>query len=316
MLFGKSQQPQPAKPGREGADTSASPNIFDVTARDFEDRVLRASLERPVIVDFWAPWCGPCKQLGPQLEAAVEATNGQVVMAKVNLDDNPELAQALRIQSVPTVYAFVQGQPVDAFMGAQPESKVKEFIANLVKVARQMQPESIDIPAALKEAAEALAEGDLARAQGLYAQILGEDESNAQAFTGIVRTYIAAGQVPQARAILDQAPEAVRKSPVFSEAETALELAEAGPSGTPAEFEAKLAKDPGNQALRFELAMALFAHGRKEEAADALLDILRADRAWEEEKARTQLLKFFEAWGPADPATLKARRKLSGILFS
>jgi putative thioredoxin len=293
-----------------------SASIFDVGAADFEEKVLRTSVETPVIVDFWAPWCGPCKQLGPMLEGEVQAAGGEILMAKVNLDENPDLAQALRIQSVPTVFAFFQGQPVDAFTGAQPASKIKEFVGNLIKIARQNKPESLDIPATLKMAAEALAAGDLMNAQNLYAAVINQEEDNAQAYAGMVRTFIAAGQTGQADAIAAQVPESVAKSPVFDEARTALELAGLVPPGTADEYAAKLQQNPDDHGARFEMAMAHFAAGEKELAAQALLDILARARKWEEDKARQQLLKFFEAWGAGDPATLKARRKLSGILFS
>ncbi len=291
-------------------------NIFDVGFADFENKVLKASFDKPVIVDFWAPWCGPCKQLGPMLEGEVASAGGSVLMAKVNLDQNPELAQALRIQSVPTVFAFFQGQPVDAFMGAQPASQIRAFVDNLVKLAKQAQPDSLDIPTALQQAAQALADKEYAGAQSIYARIISEDPDNAKAYAGLVRAYIAAGKKDKARVVLDQAPENVKKSPVFSEAVTALELAESS-SGTPSrKLESRIEKNPDDHEGRYELAMAYFSEDRRDDAAGALLEIIRRDRSWQDEKARVQLLKFFDAWGPADPSTLRARRKLSGILFS
>ena len=291
-----------------------SENIIELKDSSFEAEIK--NYDGVSLVDFWAPWCGPCKQLGPMLESAVDQAGGSVVMAKVNLDENPELAQALRIQSVPTVIAFFQGQPVDAFAGAQPESQITAFIDNLVKIARQNQPDALDIPAALQEAAQALASKDYVTAQSLYAQIIGEDHENVQAFAGLVRAYIAAGKKEKARALVENAPQPVQNSPVFAEARTALELAETS-SGKPSyKLAKKVENNPDDHAARFDLATALFGEDRRDEAADALLEIIRRDRSWEEEKARIQLVKFFDAWGPADPATIKARRKLSGILFS
>ncbi len=307
MLFATKQAEQ--------TDT-ASQFIFDVTVSDFENRVLRASFEKPVIVDFWAPWCGPCKQLGPVLESEVDKAGGTILMAKVNLDENPELAQALRIQSVPTVFAFFQGQPVDAFTGAQQESQIKAFVDNLVQLAKQAQPDALDIPEALQQAAQALADKDLVGAQSLYAQIIGEDQENVQAYAGLVRTYIAADKKDKAKALIEQAPESVSKSPVFNEAKTALELADTKPDTPVHELAQKVEDNPEDLHTRFDLALALFAEDRRIEAAEELLEIIRHNREWEEEKARVQLLKFFDAWGATDPATLKARRKLSGILFS
>lgn len=300
----------------EEQNNLANEFIFDVTAKDFETRALKASMEKPVIVDFWAPWCGPCKQLGPMLEAEVQRAGGAVLMAKVNLDENPELAQAMRVQSVPTVFAFFQGQPVDAFSGAQPESQIREFVNKLVQLARQAQPDSLDIPAALQDAAQMLAEKDFVGAQSLYSQIIGEDQENAQAYAGLIRTYIAAGHKDKAKAMIDHVPESVQKSPVFAEAKTALELAELSTDSSIDELQAKLDKNPEDHHTRFDLAMALYAEDKRLEAAEALIEIIGRDREWEDEKARTQLLKFFEAWGPSDPSTLKARRKLSGVLFS
>lgn len=297
---------------------AAMPVIFDVGTEDFEDKVMRMSMRVPVLVDFWAPWCGPCKQLGPVLEAAVQAANGQVLMAKVNIDENPELAQALRIQSVPTVYAFFGGQPVNAFAGLRPPAEIKAFIEQLVRAAKQNQPDALDIPQVLAQAAQALAAGDAQTAQALYMAILEQDEANVQAFTGMVRTLIAAGVPDQARMMVEQAPDNIAKDPQFSAARTALELAENAPAGSLSALQAASDADPANHQARFDLAGALFAAGRKEEAIDALIDIMRrpGGRAWEEEKARKELLKFFDALGPSDPDTLAGRRKLSSVLFS
>lgn len=289
---------------------------YDVSAPEFEEKVLKASLQKPVIVDFWAPWCGPCKQLMPALEKAVTELGGAVLLAKVNIDENPELAQALRIQSVPTVYAFLGGRPVDAFQGAQPESALKTFLHKVLQAAKQMQPDALDIPAALKGAAEALAHGDFMAAQNIYVQVLGQDERNAPAYVGLVRVFIAAGELEQAEGMVNNAPAEITKSPLFAEAKTALELARNKPSGQTSQFEAALAKNPEDHQARLDLAGALFAEGHKDRAIDELLTIIAKNRQWNEDAARKQLLKFFEALGPADPLVVESRRKLSSLLFS
>ncbi len=311
MIFG--QDSIAANP--QTVQTSAV-NIFDVTAHDFEQKVMAASMKTPVIVDFWAPWCGPCKQLMPVLEAAVNASGGQVLLAKVNLDENPELAQALRVQSVPAVFAFFQGQPVDAFMGVQPQSKIQEFIGKLLAMAKGAQPDAIDIPEALKGAAQALSDGDAATAQAIYMQILQQDEQNADAYVGIVRSFIAAGQVDEAASMVENAPDIIAKSPNFKQAQSAVELANAPQAGDSQVFLEKINADPNDHQARIDLAHALYAQGKKGDAADALLESIAIDREWNEEAARKELLTLFSAMGHADPVTVAARRKLSSILFS
>ncbi|MCD8498148.1 MAG: thioredoxin [Alphaproteobacteria bacterium] len=311
MFFGSKKSGGPDAP----ANTNAAV-IFDVSAPDFEDKVMRASMEKPVIVDFWAPWCGPCKQMMPTLEKAVNDLGGDVLLAKVNIDENPELAQALRIQSVPTVYAFLGGRPVDAFQGAQPESAIKTFLHKVVQAAKQMKPDALDIPEALKGAAEALAQGDLMTAQNIYVQVLGQDERNVQAYVGLVRVFIAANELEQAAGMVENAPPEIAKSPLFAEAKTALELAQNKPSGAAAQFEAVLAKNPDDHQARLDFAGALFAEGKKEAAIEQLLISIEKNRMWNEEAARKQLLKYFEALGPVDPLVIESRRKLSSLLFS
>lgn len=298
------------------APASNSAYIFDVGMNDFETKVMRASMEKPILVDFWAPWCGPCKQLMPVLEAAVNDAKGAVLLAKVNIDDNQQLAQMLRIQSVPTVMAFFGGQPVTAFAGAQPASEIKKLIASLVQMAKQNAPEAIDIPEALKGAAAALAEGDAATAQAIYAQILQQDEKNADAYAGIARTFIAANQLDQAQQFIDSAPDDVKKTSTFAAAKTALDLARTGGGGDIAKLQKTLAAQPDDHQARFDLAGLLFAAGQKEQAIDALLDIIARDRMWNDEAARKEILKYFDALGPADPLTAAGRKKLSRVLFS
>ncbi len=301
----------------QGQPPSASASvIFDVTAQDFQSKVMEASMSMPVIVDFWAPRCGSCKQLMPVLESAVNASGGKILMAKVNLDENPELAQALQVQSVPTVFAFFQGQPVDAFMGVQPESAIKQFIEKLLTLSNSAQPDAIDIDEGLKMAAQVLSEGDLQAAQGIYAQILQQDRMNAKAFVGMVRVFIAAGQIEQAEEFVNRAPDEIQKDSAFVEAKTALELAQNVPIEDFSELEKKVEAKPDDHQAKVDLADALFGAGQKEKACDILLDSIAKDPKWNEGAARKWLLKFFEAMGHADPVTIEARRKLSSILFS
>lgn len=291
--------------------------IFDVGTHDFEARVMAGSTDIPILVQFWAPWCGPCKQLTPVLESLVRAASGKIAMARVNIDDHPELAQALRVQTVPMVFAFFQGQPVTGFNGVRPQSELQKLIDQLIQLAQNSRPDAIDIPEALSKAAEAMAAGDLQTAQGLYFTILQQEEHNAQAFAGLARTLIAAGETAQAAEMIANAPDQIANDPNIQAAKTALELAENRPDAAqlPA-LEQRLAQNPDDHEARFELALALFSTGQSQAAIEALLEIIRRDRAWEDEKARTQLLKFFEALGPSDPATMAGRRKLSSLLFS
>jgi putative thioredoxin len=314
MLIGTGQK---KTDGAAPGNAAASAHIFDAGMQDFETRVIAASMKTPVLVDFWAPWCGPCKQLTPVIEQAVNDAGGKVLLAKINIDENPELAQAMRVQSVPTVYAFFQGQPVTAFQGARPASDIKALIDQLVKIAQQAQPGAIDVPATLAQAAHLLAEGQLAAAQDLYVAVLEQDEQNAQAYTGIVRVLIAAGDLEQAKAMVEHAPDEIKADPGFDAAKAAVELAANKPDDSAVQaLQQKLEQDANDHQARFDLAMAQFAGGAAEEAMDNLLEIMRRNRAWEEDKARLQLLKFFEALGHADPQTVAGRRKLSSLLFS
>ena len=314
MLFGKPKNNE-ATPA-DMPVISAEDIIYDVTEADFEQRVLAASMERPVIVDFWAPWCGPCKQLGPMLEKTVAAANGAVLMAKINTDENQSIAQALQVQSIPTVYAFFQGRPVDGFQGAVPESQIKTFVDKLIKVSMQAAPDAIDIPTALKQAGEFLVAKDFQSAQGLYSHILNQDKRNVAAYVGLVRTLIAAGVVDEARQLVDHAPPEISTQSLFSEARSAVELAENKPKGSTDALLAKVAKDANDHQARFDLALIQFAGDEKEEGMDSLLEIIRRKRDWNEDAARLQLIKFFEALGPTDPLAIQGRRKLSSVLFS
>jgi putative thioredoxin len=292
--------------------------IFDVGTKDFETRALKASMDKPVLVDFWAPWCGPCRQLMPVLESEVRAANGEVVLAKVNIDENPELAQALRIQSVPTVMAFFQGQAVTGFTGARPASDLKNLIAQLVKLARSAKPDALDIPAALKQAAELIAQGQEQYAQELYLQIMQQDPNNIDAYVGIVRALISVGMTEQAQAYVEQAPEAISKQAGFAAAKTALSLAlEAQKSaGALGPLLKKVEASPADHQARFDLAAAQFAGGDRAGAIDNLMEIVRRDRAWNDEAARKELLRYFEAMGFSDPLSVEGRKKLSRLLFS
>ncbi len=315
MLLGNNQN------NLQQGSAAAEDVVFDVNVQDFESRVMQGSLHIPVIVDFWAPWCGPCKQMMPAIEEVVRAAGGQVLLAKVNIDENPELAQALRVQSVPTVFSFFQGQPVDGFTGAKPASEIKAFVEKLLALVRQSQtdalPDELDVPAVLEAAAKAMAEGDLALAQGLYVQILTQKEDHVDAYAGLVRTLIAADQMDQAQQMIEEAPDSIAAAPALEAVKTALALAQSKPSESVVlELAGRIEKNADDHQARFELAEALFAHSRPEEAIDALIEIIRRNRAWEDEKARKQLLVFFEALGPVDPQTIAGRKKLSLILFS
>lgn len=299
-------------------DTNAptAPLIFDCGEMEFEQLILKASVERPIIVQFWSPRSAQCLQLTPLLETAVTAAGGEVSLAKINLDENQQLGQMLRVQSLPAVFAFFGGRPVDAFQGVLPEGQIKAFIAKLITAARNAKPDAIDIPEGLKAAETALAAGELDTAQATYAQILEQDESNVRAFVGLVRTMIAGGQTEYAAAMVENAPEEITKQSMFAEAKTALELAQNAPTGESASLLAAVKKSPDDHQARYDLALAQFSEGAKEDALNNLLHIIEADREWNDEAARIQLLKFFEALGHGDPLTMAARRTLSSILFS
>jgi putative thioredoxin len=286
--------------------------VKDATLATFAKDVLELSRQVPVLVDFWAPWCEPCKQLTPILEKVVRSFGGRVRLVKVNIDQNQALAGQLRIQSIPTVYAFRDGRPMDGFQGAQPESAVRAFVERLLG-----EEAAMDAAAALAAADQALEAGDLQGAAEVYAAILQGDPQNAAALAGLARCYLKSGDTARAEQTLELVPPDMRDSGPVASARAALELAKvAGTAGDTAKLKAKVEAEPANHQARIDYAVALAAGGKKSEAAEQLLESFRRDRKWNDEAARKQLLKLFDAWGPKDPATLEGRRKLSSILFS
>lgn len=301
--------------GGNGAAAGTADLIKDSDTAHFMTDVIEASREVPVIVDFWAPWCGPCRQLGPALEKAVTAARGKVRMVKIDIDQNQQLAAQMRIQSIPAVYAFVNGQPVDGFLGALPESQIKAFIDRLTAGNGGAADEEI---AALLEAAEEAQRLDNpGGAIEAFVQVLQLDPENVAAIAGVARCQVALGDPEAAAATLDMVPADKQADPAIVSARAMLELA-ATPVDTAEidRLQAAVARDGNDLESRFDLAMALSAAGQREQALDHLLAIVRADRTWNEEAARKQIVKFFEAWGPKDELTIAGRRKLSSILFS
>ncbi|HYG27690.1 MAG TPA: thioredoxin [Caulobacteraceae bacterium] len=284
-------------------------HIKDGSDATFIADVVEASKTQPVIVDFWATWCGPCRQLTPALEKAVNAAGGAVKLVKIDVDKNPTFAGQLRVQSIPTVYAFVDGQPVDGFMGALPDSQVKQFVDKLTG-----PPPASDIDNLLSMGKESMDLGDLGGAAQAYAEVLRLDPQNVKALGGLARCYAAGGELERAAEIVAMAPADARDADLDA-ARAALALAQGAASET-AEFDQRLAKDPNDHEARFELAKALAGHGRLEEASDHLLRIIEHEREWNEGAARAQLLTIFEAAGPTSEVTKQGRRRLSSILFS
>lgn len=287
--------------------------VKDTTTAGFQADVITESRNQPVLVDFWAPWCGPCKQLTPIIEKAVRDAGGAVKLVKMNIDDHPAIAGQLGIQSIPAVIAFVNGQPVDGFMGAVPESKVKEFIA---KIGGPSDAEAA-LAEAITAANELIEAGDFVQASEIFSSILHAVPDNVDAIVGLATCLLESGDAEKAREILAQLPADKQNAPAVRALEARLALADQVKLiGDPIALEKRIQADPKDYQARFDLAQVRNAQGRREDAASELLFIMRSDREWNEDGARKQLLQFFEAWGNADPATLGARRKLSSLLFS
>ena len=305
--------------GDKGAKAAPAPAaggagdvIRDVSEKTFMKDVIEASREVPVIVDFWAPWCGPCKQLGPALESAVRAAKGRVLMAKVNVDENQMIAGQLRIQSIPTVYAFWQGQPVDGFQGALPASEVKVFVDRVAALGGDG-----GLGAAIEAAEAMLAEGAAVDAAETFAAILGEEPENAAAYGGLIRAHLALGEIDRAQAFADAAPARIKAAQEVEAARAQIELArQAAKAGPVAELRAAVAADPANHQARFDLALALHAKGQVDEAVEELLELFRRARDWNEGAAKAQLLTIFEALKPNDPIVLKGRRRLASMVLA
>ncbi len=315
-LFGSDGTPATPTPSGAGSAPAPGDIIQDVTAANFEEAVIKASMQMPVIIDFWAPWCGPCKQLTPALESAVLAAKGAVKLAKINTDAEQQLAAMFRIQSIPTVYALFQGQPVDGFQGALPPSELKAFVDKLVEIGGGV-PGGIDVDAVLGEAEQALAAGQADQALSLFQEVAAQDEDNPKAIAGTLRCLVALGEVEDAEAALNELPDAMKVRSDFDPVRSAISLARELNVTTPVgELEARLAADENDHQARFDLASARFAAGQREAALETLLDLVRRDRDWNEQAARKQVLKFLDVMGPADPLTAKTRRRLSSLLFS
>lgn len=290
--------------------------IKDTSEATFMADVVEASQTVPVIVDFWAPWCGPCKTLGPMLEDAVRAAKGAVKMVKINVDEAQQIAGQLQIQSIPTVYAFFKGQPVDGFQGALPQSEIKAFIDRVIKAGGGDAPGE-ELSEAVAAADDMLAEGAAQDALDTFAAILGEDPNHAGAYGGMVRAYIALDQLDQAEAHLNGAPIEISKAPELEAAHAQLQLArQAADAGPVAELQAAVDANPDDMQARFDLAQALYAHGDTQAAVDQLLTLFGKDREWNDGAAKTQLFTIFEALKPNDPIALNGRRKLSSMIFA
>lgn len=298
-------------PGSSGA-TAAQDTVYDTGTTTFAQDVLEASKHALVLVDFWADWCGPCKQLTPIIEKVVRSYGGKVRLAKLNVDQHPAISGQLRIQSLPTVYAFSDGRPVDGFVGAQPESAIREMIDRHLGAAAEAELDAI-----LDQARGAFDAGDLQTAAEIYAAILQQDAQNASALAGLAQCYLKSGDIERARQTIALVPPDKKSDADVSSVLAALDLADRAANAVDTSaLEARVAANPADHEARLELAVAFAGNGDKQRAVDELIELFKRDRAWNDEAARKQLLQFFEAWGPKDPHTLDGRRKLSSLLFA
>ncbi len=298
-------------------DGDINTNIFDATSENFETDVLEASKTTPILIDFWAPWCQPCKQLMPLLEKIVNAAGGKVKLAKVNIDDEKALAQAFQVQSVPTVIAVFQGQPVTGFQGVQPESQIQTLVDQLASMGgdQPAQEATINIEETLEKAEEALKVKDFEGAQIFYGQVYEADETHVKAYAGLIRTAIGAGEKDYAFHLIEQVPEEISKTPEFQSVQKFYEATNQSTDDL-ADLEKALEKSPENNQKRFDYAQKLFAAGKYDEAFDQLILIIGKDREWEDAKARKELISYFDFLGHSDPLTVEGRKKLSSVLFS
>jgi putative thioredoxin len=293
---------------------AATALIKDTTTRTFVQDVIEESKRQPVLIDFWAPWCGPCRQLTPVIEKAVTAAKGKVKLVKMNIDENPEIPGQMGIQSIPAVIAFVNGQPADGFMGAVPESQVNAFIDKLTAGMPGAEPTAAEL---LQEAEAILAEGDPATAASIYGEVIAADAGNIAAIAGLARCYVETGAIEQAKQTLELVPVAKREDAAVKAVQAKIDLVEqASALGPVTELEQKVAANPLDHQARFDLAIALNGANQRSEATGHLLEIVKRDRKWDDDGARKQLIQFFDAWGPTDEATVDGRRRLSTILFS
>ena len=301
--------------GSVSTPQAASDLIKETTTQTFVKDVIEESKRQPVLIDFWAPWCGPCRQLTPIIEKAVRAAKGKVKLVKMNIDEHPAIPGQMGIQSIPAVIAFVNGQPADGFMGAVPESQVTAFIDKLTAgMPGAGEPNIAEI---LQEAEAVLTEGDPATAAQIYAEVLAADATNIAALAGLAKCYVATGAIEQAKQTLAMVPESKRNDAGVKAVQASIDLAEQAKAlGPVTELEQKVAANPLDHQARFDLATALNASGKRPEATSHLLEIVKRDRKWNEDGARKQLVQFFEAWGPTDEATVEGRKRLSTVLFS